>query len=156
MPDMHKRAERLRALLEDARKFRDEALDDNEIDLDANPPVVPKRFAVIQYDGNECYLGTYDNVADANNGEAGEILGEVPWAPGEMMDLDTGIAYEPHVTVRFKPLRWTLKVSFSFTNAVSVIRFPTKQAARGYVRAMKDNDEVTVLEGPTDSMKEAA
>jgi hypothetical protein len=71
-----------------------------------------------------------------------------------MMDLDTGITYAPHVTVRFKPLRWGLKVSFSFTNAVSDMRFPTKQAAREYVRAMKDNDDVTVLEGPVDTLKQ--
>lgn len=151
MIDHHKRAERLRSFMDELSAVREYALSDHGIELDGEIPKVPHRFAQSEWDGSETYINFFDTVEEANAG-AGDLGGEYPWVPGAMVDLDTGMHYEPFVTVRFKPLRWVVKVSGP-RNDVTDVRFPTKRMAAGWVRIQKDNNDLTVLEGPVDTLK---
>lgn len=154
MIDHHKRADRLREFMENLSKLNEDCLADTGITLDGEIPHVPARFAESEWDGSGSFINFFDTIEDANAG-AGDLGGEYPWVPSTMLDLDTGVAYEPMVTVRFKPLRWVVKVSFGATRTYDM-RFPTKRAVHEYLRAQKANGGVTVLEGPTDTLREAA
>jgi hypothetical protein len=146
MIDHHARAERLRALIENASKFNEESLD--EIDLDGEIPKVPHRFACMTYDGSSSWLETADTLRDMQNALVDAINGEVPWAPGEAVDLDTGDVYRSDVSVRLRPLPYFVRSAFTvdyshgphtYTNDA---RFATKTEARAYIKTIRETNEI--------------
>lgn len=147
MPDHHARADRLRDFIESLSKVRDECLDEAEVDLDGEVPQVPKRYAVSEWDGNETYIHFADTEKEANaiGGDLGG--GDYPWSPGEMMDLDTGVTYEPHVTCKYTPMRYVVNISHDESNRVFKARFTRKNVARKYIADSKrERDGYTVLD----------
>lgn len=104
MIDHHKRAERLRDFLDSLSKVNSEHLDQQDVKLDGEIPHVPCRYALSEWDGSSTCVNFADTIESANEIAADLGGGDYPWSPGEMLDLDTGVTYEPVVTVTHKPI----------------------------------------------------
>lgn len=156
--DHHKRADRLREFMDGCAKFNEDVLQEFNVKLDGEIPNVPFRFVAQEWDGSTSWAGFYDTVEEACEGAAGSTMGEVAWAPGAMLDLDTGNSYEPLVKVEFVPLRWAVRVSWSFTDRVDTMRFESRDAAASYIeQQLAHNDALTVLDNePIERWEEEA
>lgn len=159
MPDMHKRADTLRDLIEggDLAKLNEDCLRDQDVDLDGEIPHVPKRYAQSEWDGSSNWINFADTIEEAQ-AMAGDLGGgDYPWAPGVMVDLDTGVPYQPVVAVTYEPQRWLVHVSKDDSNLVLKARFTSEEQAREYIASHKadDEDAWTVLDDePIDTLKE--
>lgn len=154
MTDHHARAERLRDFMGDLSKVNEECLDQAEITLDGEIPNVPHRYAISEWDGNGSWINFADTLEDAEAIAADLGGGDYPWSPGEMIDLDTGVPYEPNVTVAFTAKRWAVSISDRDSNLVLKVRFTDEAKAREYIAVQKANaDGWTVLDDePIDTM----
>lgn len=95
------RAENLRAVIENhCHKLNDESLNDAVAEGPPETLSVPHRYVAPTYDGSGTWLEFADTLAEMAVDLAGEICGEVPWAPGSVFDLDTGESYATEVSVR--------------------------------------------------------
>lgn len=132
------RAERLRALCDDGAKFNEESLDDIKLGghYDDGPPRVPHRYAALTYDGSSTWLETADTLEDMRDTLSDAIQGEVPWAPGEVLDLDTEDVYSPVVRVSLRALRYFVRYSYTIGDSTfeNVAHYATKREARASMR----------------------
>lgn len=156
--DHHKRATNLLELLDDCSKVNDDALHEAEVEIEdlegEDPdPRVPKRYAATEWDGSSTWVNFYDTFEEAAEGAADSIMGEVAWAPGALMDLDTGRRWEPNVSVKWEPLRWGLRTRTKRSYGEpteATMAFVTKRQAQDYKRAVRGSDVIEVLSGPID------
>jgi hypothetical protein len=150
MPDMHARADTLRAFINDLRHVETEHFEDLEIDLDGEIPKVPYRYVASEYseDREGTYLEFAGSLEEARRSNA----------TGWVVDLDTGDRWEIELHATLHPIPWTVKTTSRLSNAVSVVRYRTEEHAQAYVQALTDTDAmphdeegpfVTVLDGPT-------
>lgn len=150
MTDMHKRADTLRAFINDCRHVATEDFEDLGIDLDGEIPKVPYRYVASEYseDREGTYLEFAGSLEEARRSNA----------TGWVVDLDTGDRWEIELHATLHPLPWTVKTTSRLSNAVSVVRYRTEAHAQAYVQALSDADTmphddegpfVTVLDGPT-------
>jgi hypothetical protein len=153
MPDHHARATRLRDFIDSLSKVNDD-LAEADVDLDGEIPNVPCRYAVSEWDGSSTSINFADTIEDANAIAADLGGGDYPWAPGEMMDLDTGVPYEPNVTVEFVAQRWLVHASPDDSDLVFNVRFTSEKQAREYIATHEDPESgMTVLDGePIDTL----
>lgn len=102
--DHAKRAERLADLIAGESKVIDEGVADAGVDLESDPPVVPFRYACPTYDGSNTWIQFANELAEMTADLASEaVQGEVPYAPGNIVDLDTGTVFHTFVTVTCAP-----------------------------------------------------
>jgi hypothetical protein len=74
---------------------------------------VPYRYVVDTYDGSECWLLFAHTLEDARSACEGSITDDIPWAPGTILDLDTGYKWTTTVTVNVHPLRYGVEYAYS-------------------------------------------
>jgi hypothetical protein len=151
--DHHARADRLRDAIESWTKVNEDCLDRADIDLDGEIPHVPHRYAASEWDGSSTWINFADTIEEAN-AISGDLGGEYPWAPGEMIDLDTGVPYEPKVTVEYEAQRWLVHASPDDSDLVFNVRFTSEEKAREYIEAHKDPESgMTALDSePIDEL----
>lgn len=111
---MDDRATRLRALIAGESKVNDDSLKDEGVDLESDPPVVPFRYAAPTYDGYNTWLQFADTLEVMAAELASAIESETPYAPGEVVDLDTGEVYRAVVNVH-------LPVARTYAKALAVL-----------------------------------
>lgn len=151
MIDHHKRADRLRDFIDSLSKVAVEHLDQQDVTLDGEIPNVPCRYALSAYDGSSTMLNFADTLEDAAE-IAADLGDDYPWAPGEMIDLDTGVPYEPTVKVAFTAKRWLVHASPADSDLVFDVRFTSEEQAREYIG---DEATWTVLDSePIDTLAE--
>lgn len=96
------RAANLRELIEQhAYKCNEEGFQEQDpiVDIECDPPVVPYRYAAATFDGRGTWMEFDDDLGRLSTTLAEAINGEIPWAPGAVMDLDSGEFFEAIVEV---------------------------------------------------------
>jgi hypothetical protein len=117
----------------------EDALSDSDYTLNTLP-----RFATCSYDGTESWFRFYDSITDAASGLAGEASDEIPWGPSGAIDLDTGLLYEPEVTVQLVALRFSVDVTFE-RDLCLTYRFASREDAENFLRRLGDTATATEI-----------
>jgi hypothetical protein len=92
------RAKRLSDLLDDG-KVNNDSVTDAGVNIKSDPPVVPYRYAAPTYDGSSVWIEFANDLAEMSSQLEQAIEAEYPYAPGSVVDLDTGTEYAPVVHV---------------------------------------------------------
>lgn len=145
MADHAKRIERLLSFEESLSKVRDEYRDEYEA-LDVDEGDCGYSHALAQYDGSETWIVMCESFDDAKDAAAGSCMEEIPWAPGEIIDLDTGAQYEvADVKVEYVHLDTFVERTIRWEDGTEhTTKFTTTRAlAESWVQDEKDEDGVT-------------
>lgn len=108
------RAKRLSGLLDDG-KVNNDSLTDAGVNVKSDPPVVPYRYAAPTYDGSSVWIEFANDLAEMSLQLEQAIEAEYPYAPGSVVDLDTGTEYAPVVHVGLPEAR-------TYRRAMAVLR----------------------------------
>lgn len=103
------RAARLEKFANELSKLNEDCFAEAGIDMDV--PDVPRRFACAQYDGSGAWIAFADELDDARKIQQDAPHEEVPWGPGDVLDLDTGQRYSTVLTATLE--RYTHRVTWT-------------------------------------------
>jgi hypothetical protein len=92
------RAKRLSDLLDDG-KVNNDSLTDAGVNVKSDPPVVPYRYAAPTYDGSGVWIEFANDLGEMSTQLEAAIEADYPYAPGTVVDLDTGTEYASVVHV---------------------------------------------------------
>jgi hypothetical protein len=151
------RAARLREFYAEWSKVNDDSLADVEppVELEEewdapdegdepDPSRVPYRYVANTWDGSSTWL-EFDNELDSMRETLeSAIHGEVPWAPGDVLDLDTGERHTSYVKVSLARLTHAVRWSYTLGKTEHHVewRFPSEDAANEQATATRrDNDQ---------------
>lgn len=97
------RATRLEAFAGDQRHLRADSLTNAGVDLDRAEAIVPFRYVASTWGDDESYLEFANTIEEMQHTLAQLGGGESAWAPGEVLDLDTGARWLTSVAVTLEP-----------------------------------------------------
>lgn len=128
-------------------KLRADSLEEAQVDLNADPPVMPYRYCANEWDGSETWVAFYDSVEDAQAG-CEQLGGEVPHLADTVLDLDTGNTYEVRFTVTLAPMR--VKVRYRVANPDGEAReydmqATTKAEAREFLAKLRPHLKTEIV-----------
>jgi hypothetical protein len=95
------RAKRLSDLLDDG-KVNNDSLTDAGVNVKSDPPVVPYRYAAPTYDGSGVWIEFANDLGEMSTQLEAAIEADYPYAPGTVVDLDTGTEYASAVLHRLQ------------------------------------------------------